>query len=37
MERSVRQCLTDVRDVFDHHVGLPRRIEREHIIEAMSA
>jgi len=37
LQRSVRQCLTDVRDAFDHHAGLPPRIERDHIIEAMSA
>ncbi len=37
LERSVRQCLTDVRDAFDHHVTLPPRIERDHIVEAMSA
>jgi AAA ATPase domain len=37
LERSVRHCLTDVRDAFDHHAGLPPRIERDHIIEAMSA
>jgi hypothetical protein len=36
-ERSPRQCLTDVRDAFDHHVTLPPRIERDHIVEAMSA
>jgi hypothetical protein len=37
LQRSVRQCLTDVRDAFDHHITLPPRIERDHIIEAMSA
>jgi hypothetical protein len=37
LERSVRQCLADVRDAFDHHIILPPRIERDHIIEAMSA
>jgi hypothetical protein len=37
LERSVRQCLSDVRDAFDHHAELPPRIERDHVIEAMSA
>jgi hypothetical protein len=37
LDRSVRQILTDVRDTFDHHDTLPPRIEREHLIEAMSA
>lgn len=37
LQRSVRQCLADVRDAFDHHATLPPRIERDDIIEAMSA
>jgi hypothetical protein len=37
LQRSVRQCLADVRDTFDHHATLPPRMERDHIIEAMSA
>jgi len=37
LDRSVRQCLTDVRDTFDHHDVLPERIERDHLVEAMSA
>jgi hypothetical protein len=37
LERTVRQCLADVRDTFDHHVTLPPLIERDHLIEAMSA
>lgn len=37
LERSVRQCLADVRDAFDYHVDLPPRMERDDIIEAMSA
>ena len=37
LERSVRQCLTDVRDTFDHYDVLPPRIERDHLVEAMSA
>jgi len=37
LDRNLRQILTDVRDTFDHHDRLPQRIEREHLIDAMSA
>lgn len=37
LERSIRQCLADVRDTFDHNDVLPPRIERDHLIDAMSA
>jgi hypothetical protein len=35
LERSVRQCLTDVRDAFDHNETLPAMIDRDHLVEAM--
>jgi hypothetical protein len=37
LDRNLRQILTDVRDTFDHHDRPPQRIEREHLIDAMSA